>query len=177
MVRWPRFIALAGVLALAAPGTASAQHPQVREGFWIGFGLGYGSFGVSDCDDCGREGSVTGFLKLGGKLSERWLLGFESNTWVDQEAGITVSMGTATATAYYYPKPEGGLHLKGGLGLGHLDVEDFGDETGLGLLIGVGHDFRVGRNISIVPGLSWYLGDFEGGSINVFQVGAGVTFH
>ena len=177
MARWSKVLAFVGLLVVAAPAGLSAQHPQVRNGFWIGFGFGYGSMGVSDCDDCGREGGLAAFLKLGGKLSDNWLLGFESNSWIEEEFETTVSVSASTATVYYYPKPAGGLHLKGGLGLGYLDVEDVGDETGVGFLIGVGNDFRVGRNISIVPVLSWYLSDFDGGSINVLQLGAGITFH
>lgn len=177
MARWSRFLAVVGFLAVAAPVALSAQHPQVRNGFWIGFGFGYGSLGVEDCEDCGREGGLAGFVKLGGKLSDNWLLGFESNNWIDEEFGTTYSIGASTATAYYYPNPARGLHLKGGLGLGHIDVEDLGDETGIGFMIGIGNDFRVGRNISIVPVLTWYLGDFDGGSTNVLMLGAGVTFH
>src|SRR5437660_11030268 len=51
------------VLALLALGAsvASAQHPQTRKGFWIGLGLGYGSYGISNCTGCGRTGSVSGY--------------------------------------------------------------------------------------------------------------------
>ena len=177
MARWPTFLALMGLLVAASPTAASAQYPQVREGFWIGFGFGYGSLGLSDCEECDREGGLSGFLKLGGTLSDKWLLGFESNSWIDEELETTVTVSASTATAYYYPSPAGGLHFKGGLVIGHLDVEDVGDETGIGFLLGAAHDFRVGRNVSIVPGISFYLGDFDGGSTNVVQVGVGVTFH
>ena len=149
----------------------------MRNGFWIGFGFGYGSLGVEDCEGCGREGGLAAFLKLGGKLSDNWLLGFESNSWIDEEEGTTYSISASTATAYFYPNPARGLHLKGGLGLGYIDVEDVGDETGAGFMIGVGNDFRVGRNISIVPVLTWYMGDFDGGTTNVLQLAAGITFH
>ena len=177
MARWSRFLAVVGLLAVAAPVALSAQHPQVRTGFWIGFGFGYDSLGVEDCEGCGREGGLAAFLKLGGKLSDNWLLGFESNSWIDEEEGTTYSISASTATAYFYPNPARGLHLKGGLGLGYIDVEDVGDETGAGFMIGVGNDFRVGRNISIVPVLTWYMGDFDGGTTNVLQLAAGITFH
>lgn len=177
MARWSRLLGFVGLLAAAAPVALSAQHPQVRQGFWIGFGFGYGSLGLSDCDECDREGGLSGFLKLGGTLSDNWLLGFESNSWIDEEFETTYSVSASTATVYYYPSPARGLHLKGGLGIGYIDVEDIGDETGVGFMIGVGNDFRVGRNISIVPVLTWYLGDFDGGSTNVLMLGAGVTFH
>jgi hypothetical protein len=67
---------LAWVVLLAAP-SAWAGHPQERRGFWIGFGGGYGTASVS-CDGCGSsesEGWYTFFLKLGGTLNERVLLG------------------------------------------------------------------------------------------------------
>jgi hypothetical protein len=171
-------IVVVAALLLLVPGSeVAAQHPHVRQGFWIGFGLGYGSLGASDCDGCGREGGFTGVFRLGGKLSDRWLLGFESNAWIEEEFETTFSVSTSTATAYFYPNPASGLHLKGGLGVGYIDVEDVGDETGTGLLLGIGFDLRVGRNISIVPGASWFLADFDDGSLNLLQVGAGVTLH
>src|SRR5438094_10350902 len=52
-------------LACLAATTAWAQHPQTRQGFWIGFGFGYGSLGLS-CDGCNsidREGGVSGYVK------------------------------------------------------------------------------------------------------------------
>src|SRR5438552_13519881 len=42
--------AAAGLLGVTAPA-ARAQYPQRREGFWIGFGLGYGTANVT-CDTC-----------------------------------------------------------------------------------------------------------------------------
>src|SRR5437879_12358634 len=59
--------------AIAQPETdpkaiaARAQYPQRRDGFWIGFGLGYGSAHVK-CDQCvdsSGVGGVPGFVKCG----------------------------------------------------------------------------------------------------------------
>ena len=75
------------VLVLLALGAsvASAQHPQTRKGFWIGFGVGYGSYGIScsTCSGLGRESSFTGHVRLGGTMSPHLLLGAESI--VDEE--------------------------------------------------------------------------------------------
>jgi hypothetical protein len=51
------------------------------------------------------------------------------------------------------------------------------DDSGFGLLGGVGYDLRVGRNLSITPVANWFRGGFDGGSANVLQFGLGVTSH
>src|SRR2546429_7251622 len=71
-----RVIALLAVLSCAA-AAARAQYPQRRDGFWIGFGLGYGSANIT-CDNCADSssvGSITGFVKLGGAPSRNLLIG------------------------------------------------------------------------------------------------------
>jgi len=85
------FLGLAGL----AVTTAWAQHPQTREGFWIGFGFGYGTAGLT-CDACGsttREGSASGYVKLGGTLNKSVLLGGEVDAWTKGESGVTVTLG------------------------------------------------------------------------------------
>ena len=47
-----RVVVLSVALACGA-AAARAQYPQRHDGFWIGFGLGYGSAGVT-CDTCRR---------------------------------------------------------------------------------------------------------------------------
>src|SRR5229473_7790065 len=68
-----------GVLVVlsGAARVARAQCPQRRDGFWIGFGLGYGSATVS-CDNCGpgsRTDGITGFLQVGGSPSHALRVG------------------------------------------------------------------------------------------------------
>jgi hypothetical protein len=176
---------------------AWAGHPQARQGFWIGFGAGYGSASVG-CDDCeteDREGSITGYFKLGGTLSDRVLLGVESNAWVKNEEGGDLTLANVSGVVYFYPQPSSGFFLKAGVGLSYLDIsvreDSFSsslDKTGFGFLAGAGYDLRVGRNISITPSVNYYYGKpgdvaFQGevllGSFhhNVFDFVIGVTFH
>src|SRR5206468_9362119 len=60
-----RSVAIVSALLVVAASAASAQHPQTRKGFWIGFGFGYGSY---TCTDCSSVGSVSGYLKMGGTV-------------------------------------------------------------------------------------------------------------
>lgn len=173
------------VMALLVLGVsiASAQHPQTRKGFWIGFGVGWGSYGIScsSCSGLGREGSYTGYLKMGGTVSPHLLLGGESIAWSKTESGATVTAGNLTLSGYYYPQPASGLFLSAGVGFSRVEASSGGSSsgnTGPGFTIGAGYDIRVGTNLSITPTGNWVYGHPESGfSHNFFQFGVGVTFH
>lgn len=174
-----RFALVALAVALA-PAAASAQgHPQTREGFWIGFGLGYGSLGF-ECTGCGneREGALSGYLKMGGTLSPKLLLGGETNGWSKDIGGSMVTAANASVVLYFYPSPTGGFFLRGGLGWATLDVEGLGSETGPGGVFGIGYDVRVSPKMSLTPVLN-----FAGGTLandfkqNVVQIALGLTWH
>src|SRR5256885_12765125 len=77
-----RIVALLAAFSCAA-SAARAQYPQRRDGFWIGFGLGYGSANIK-CDQCvdsSGVGGVTGFVKLGGTPSRNVLIGGGVKGW------------------------------------------------------------------------------------------------
>lgn len=192
-------VCLSAVSWVASASPASAGlHPQERHGFWIGVGGGLGSADAT-CDDCGegdRENGGVGYLKLGGTLSERLLLGGEMNVWTKEQEGVTLNLYNATATLTFYPQASSGFFLKGGVGVGFVDTQirensttitvDMG--TGLGLLAGAGYDLRVGKNISITPAVNfWYgqPGDLKFGSEtlasnwkhNVVDFTVGITLH
>lgn len=166
-------------LALVLVSAASAQgRPQTREGFWIGFGLGYGSLGF-DCSGCGsdREGAVSGYLKLGGTLSPKLLLGGETNGWTKEDQGVRLTASNVSAVVYFYPSPTGGFFLRGGLGFATLSIGGF-DESGAGGVIGTGFDIRMGAKTSITPVLNFNFGSLpDGVSQNVLQLAVGLTFH
>jgi len=186
-----------GGLLLLGSSVAWAGHPQERQGFWIGFGGGYGSADVSCdevCEGGEREGSFTGFCKLGGTLNERVLLGVEGNGWIKEEDDVTVTLGSFTGTVTFYPQASGGFFLKGGVGISYVDTEvQVGtltatlSKTGWGVLAGLGYDLRVGRNVSLTPSVNFHYGEpgdltFEGETLagwkqNVVSFELGITFH
>ena len=180
------------MLSVAAPA-ARAQYPPRRNGFWIGFGLGYGSANVT-CDSCGsgsRTGGVTAFLKLGGTPSRNLLIGGAINGWSHESGGATETMANVTASLYYYPAARSGLFLTGGLGFSdyRVDTSPSVEGTGWGFTAGIGYDIRVGRNVSLTPVANFVyggVGDLSvsgGGTFatgwkqNVVDFGLGVTFH
>lgn len=177
MRRWYGLLAIA-VVAGAATAHAQDGNPQLRRGFWIGLGLGYGSLG---CEDCDRLSGLSGYVKLGGTLSQKVLLGVEANGWTRKESGATLSYSNLSAVVYFYPSSTGGFHLKGGLGASRVDL-DLGiggrdKDTGGGILLGVGYDARVGRNFSLTPYLNLVGSNFDDSKVNLVQFGVGVTWH
>jgi len=132
------------VLAMFALGVsaASAQHPQTRKGFWIGFGFGYGSYGIScsGCSGLGRESSFTGHIRLGGTVSPKLLLGMESVAWTKSQGGATITAGNLSLAADYYPQPASGLFLSAGLGFSRVETSSSGSpstgSTGPGFTLG-----------------------------------------
>jgi hypothetical protein len=181
-------VALAGVAR-----AVRAQYPQRRDGFWIGFGLGYGSANVW-CDNCQagpRTVGVTGFLKFGGSPSQHLLIGAAINGWSHDHVGATETMANLSGSLYFYPTARSGLFFTGGLGLSayHVNTVPAWDGTGWGLTLGAGYDIRVGRDVSLTPVVNYFsgaLGDVTGPGTgvvgsrwrqDVIDVGVGVTFH
>lgn len=172
------------MVALAAlPQVAQAQGmAPTRDGFFIGLGLGGGSFGCTDCTD--RQSGVTGHLKLGTSVSPQLLLGVESSAWTKEEGGARLTHANVSAVAQFYPSAAAGFFLKGGVGVSRLEASAtaFGitvsaGQTGLGLTAGLGYDMRVGNNFSVSPYGLFGWGNFDGGNANTFQLGLGVTWH
>jgi|688.fasta_scaffold246381_2 hypothetical protein len=193
---------LAAALAVFVPAIALAQ-VQEREGFWFGFGLGVGSAHAS-CDDCGdddddRETGGAGSLRAGWTLNSRVLLGIEGSAWTKTEdedgTDITFNMYNVSGTVTLYPSETAGFFVKGGAGLAFVNSQykdgnttiDSDMGNGLGLLAGVGYDFRLGRRVRLTPALDAYYGNIgdvkfgddtlaTGWKQNVVALTIGLTF-
>src|SRR5947199_7974678 len=147
-----RVIALLALLSCAATA-ARAQYPQRRDGFWIGFGLGYGSANIT-CDNCvdsSSVGSITGFVKLGGAPSRNLLIGGAINGWWRTNEGITETIANVTASVYLYPATRSGFFVTGGLGVStyHANTFPASAGTGVGLPAGAGCDIRGCRGVRV----------------------------
>ncbi len=192
MLTTARVVAVVIACSCAA-SAARAQYPQRRDGFWIGFGLGYGTSNVT-CDICGsgpRQDGITGFVKLGGAPSRNLLIGGAINGWSHSDGSVTETMTNLTASVYLYPDANSGLFVTGGLGFSnyHVNSAPSFDGTGWGLTGGVGYDIRVGRDVSLTPVVHYMYGGVGDvnqagfGAVrtqwkqNVVDFGLGVTFH
>ena len=173
-----KLVKLVAVCSIVVAGTAQAQNAQVRQGFWFSGGLGMGSLG---CDNCGsRESGLSGGLSLGGTLNQHWLVGVGTAGWSKSEQGATLTVGTLDARVRFYPQTRGGLFLTGGVGAGSVrgDAGGFSaTETGVGVLLGIGYDYRIGRNTSITPYWNGFAMKNDQTDANVGQIGLAITLH
>lgn len=176
-------IALALALVCLTAGSAAAQRPQTRGGFWISGGLGYGSMDLSCGEGCesDRESGTYALLAMGGTRSRSLLLGGELEGWMKEVDGVDLSFGHISAVAYWYPRPETGFFVKGGAGVAgfNVDAGPLGDEseTGLALHGGVGYDLRLGSNLSVTPAAGIFWASLDAGNANVLHFGVAVTGH
>jgi hypothetical protein len=159
----------------SAPATApAAGHPQTRDGFWFNAGLGYGSLGCESC--VGRADGLSGGLSLGATMTPHVLLGLGTTGWTKRVAGGRLSAGTVDLRTRYYPVTRSGFFLTGGIGLGSVSFA--GDsEHGVGVVLGVGWDIRVGTNTSLTVFYNGFAMSNANLDANVGQIGIGVTIH
>lgn len=150
---------LTGVLLLAVTSAAQAQRAQRRSGFWIGLGTGFGSASAS-CNACpvGLEGTDgTSYIRLGGTLSQHFLLGVEFSGWESSVRQSKESREIGVLTSYYYPFASSGLFVKGGVGKSKYRTDDISG-SGWAVLGGAGYDLRIFSNISITGMVNYWHG-------------------
>ena len=171
------------VLGVFASPLVGQDRPQTREGFFIGFGLGYASLDCSNCTE--RDPGLAFQFTLGGTLGDRFLLAFDALGWGKTENEVTLTYSNLSAALFFYPMPESGLFLKGGVGFSALQAEaSVGAGTltvgtdGVGGTVGAGYNIRLGDNFSLTPFGNLLFGSLEDdSSVNVVQLGLGVTWH
>lgn len=159
----------------AAPSAAQDIKPMsdgpARQGFFIGLGLA-GAKVSADCDGCADDVDAASMfgshIKLGGTLSKSVRLGADlfgvrtdDGIFAELAGGVgdvTETAGHLMAAVTVYPNSAGNFWFQAGLGSVVYIADVDGDQQytgrGFGGMLGVGYDFRVGRNGSISPYLS-----------------------
>ena len=179
-----------GLALMSLPAAASAQ--TARDGQWLGVGLGGGLDQVA-CDACAGtpKSGLTGYVRFGGTLSERLLLGAEVDLWTRGDDGIRQYLGALNAIALLYAGPEARFHIKLGVGIVSFRAAEDGDALTaftFGASGGIGHDFRINDTLSLTPFASLMLAPFAdlefngelasgGATLGLLQAGLGLTWH
>jgi hypothetical protein len=148
---------LAVILAVIsiAPASAGAQ-----SGVWVSAGGGAARNRVSceSCEDINRYWGASGFVRVGGVVSENVLVGGELHFWQATIEDSDAYVRGIQAVVLWYPSPPGGFFGQAGLGLSRIrnsfDVGGEivrGGETGLGVTAGIGWDFPLKKGLYLTP--------------------------
>jgi hypothetical protein len=187
-----RRLTLVICLLLATVTPVTAQYPSVRQGFWYGFGFGVGK-GQVHCSICADQSGtdLTASLRAGGTLSKSWLLGGEFDFWTNSQDLVTRRSWSLSAVGLWYPWPAGGAYAKGGIGITGYHASDSVDvitASRLGLMLGVGYEWRIGKKYSLNPYFNYLYtlpGDLkfnevviaDDARISSLQLGVGLVIH
>ena len=107
-------LALLGSLML---GTRASAQVQEHSALWGGFGLGAGLDGNE-----GNTWGVLAYVRVGGTLSQRVLLGVESAGFYGSHLDTDLYRSNLSGVVLFYPGMRGGLFLKGGAGLSYVNT-------------------------------------------------------
>jgi hypothetical protein len=182
-------------LALSLPALA-AQQPKAgpsRGGQWLGLGVGSG-WGRVTCAICesNRTTSITGYVKAGGTLNRRFLLGVEADGWMRSADNVDEFLIGLAAQLIFYPNPRKRLFYKAGAGMMLYQIDDGPGRltsTAFGPSVGAGYDLPVSPNVSFTPFASAFIASLGGeikfngerlrndGGLTLIQLGVGVTWH
>ena len=159
-----------------------SQRSQPRDGFWFNAGLGFGSYSCEFCQS--RLSGGTGDISLGGTINGKLLLGGGSAGYFrssDNDTALTV--GTLDARVRFYPVRTSGFFLTGGLGLGTISIGAVRvgaarfTEYGVGAVLGLGWDIRVGSKLSLTPFWNGVGVSTANNDVGFGQLGLGITVH
>jgi hypothetical protein len=176
------------LLLMLAGGTGLEAQGSRYEGYWGSLGLGGGLRVIVFEGATEVTGGGAGTVRMGGKLSDRVLLGGELGGWGWEEDGIFLVRGNWTATGVFFPSSGLGLLLKGGVGgatARAVETRTTGTgrsivRLGVGASVGIGYDIPFGRAASLTPGVDflyqWIVDqDVQKAGLLLFTIG--VTWH
>ncbi len=160
---------------LVAPVLAGSPH--VRDGWQLGVAYGYSNGRVTFANEVEGtgEGGATPQLRLGHSIGRHFALGIEYNGWMleggDADLKLRSSLQQVMLAGTWYPgrpdRASGGFYVRAGIGLGWgslaeveiVDqIQEHGvrrDETGLGLLAGIGYEFRITSDVAAGLGVGF----------------------
>jgi outer membrane protein with beta-barrel domain len=178
--------------ALFLPTALYAQAKPSQNGVWLSAGVGAGWARVA-CGICAVERRLgpTGYLRVGSNVRNGLLLGAEANLWTRSEGDDDRDwVGNVGAVGYLYPRAEGPLYFKAGVGYMQFqssENEGNGDSTGsVGVQLGAGYEFRIAPGLHLtnyVNLLASAFGSLRGDNaqvvddvgVTLLQIGIGLT--
>lgn len=184
--RWGRALSvvLVALGALVARPADAAMHPQARQGWLVGIGAGGGSAGLSGGGvSYDRETGFGGSFRAGYAFNPQLSLELNSIAWTKETNGVRTSFTSSGPALNFYPG-EQGLVLRAGVGVGSGEasfqsgsVSVTTSESGLGVLGGIGYEFRVTRRFALGPQIQAGWIDLDSVNANWFNFELGFQWY
>jgi Outer membrane protein beta-barrel domain len=174
-------IVLAIVVVSLVGGPLQAQEDLFppRSGLWGGFGIGAG-YGEGAGE---YQGGGSFNAQLGGTLNPKLAIGADLSMWAWRSNRLTVSANTLSGAVTFFPSPTGGLFLKGGVGFAATVNEvnlgggkDTQTDSGLGIVLGVGQDVRLGMTLFLTPAFTFMFQRIGEENLEFFLFTVGLTW-
>lgn len=164
--------AAVALLVTALADGAAAQRPH-RTGLWFELGGGPAAIRVAcaGCVEVDFQSGSGGYLRLGGVVSDRVLLGVETFGFTDEAFGFTAGDtsfvadgGTVAAVVLWFPWRSGAF-VKGGVGVADGTFTTtpatgspvIAEGTGVGLTFGLGWDVAISRKFAITANAAAFI--------------------
>ncbi len=161
-----------------------------RSGLWLSAGIGGGAEAFDARDGLGwsdDRGGAIGYIKVGGTVSPSLRIGAEFQSWTSRypAQGYDRSLSSLMVIAQWYPAAQGNFWLRGGVGIARAEV-DYAPgvnggvgfrSDGLATAIGLGYDFRLARNVALVPTIDLTAHRYDNVDDRVVSFGLGITIH
>ena len=163
-------------MALAFLGMTRDASAIERKGFIFGLGVGGGKI---TCEDCESMSGPAVEIHLGGMLTDKMALVWDSSGVVREENGVTVSSAVAAPAVQYWVSPR--VWVKGGVGAGRLVASvnnvTSSSEWGLGFLGGLGVELVQKKRFAIDLQARFTTAKIEGERINNVFALVGFNFY
>lgn len=176
--------ALLALLATFALSTSALGQGYHRQGVWFGAGLGYGT---TSGEDTGNESGPAAYLRVGGTVSQDFLLGGEALGWYWSSGDEELLRTSLSLVMVFYPLRRADLILKGAAGFAHAEskrpspvgggILEVVRHDGFAMSLGVAYDVRVATTLSITPGVEVVANNFDGFNLGLALLTVGVTWH
>jgi hypothetical protein len=181
-------IAIAMLLLVGCASVPSSAQGTRYHGYWGSLGLGGGLRLVSQDGATQSTGGGAMLLRMGGKISDRFLVGGEVGGWGSQDEDIWVGRFNWTATGVLFPSHTLGMFVKGGVGGATVRAVNYTSGTadgsvnkiGFGTSVGIGYDIGFGKSASLTPGFDFmyqWVDDPDARNGALLLLTIGVTWH
>jgi len=177
-------IGLAVLVAFTSSPAAAESDAQIRQGWLVGLSAGGGSAQTtSNAGNSDREAGIAGSVRVGYAFTPTLSLDLSSNAWGKDKSGTTVTFSFAGPMLSFYPGATG-LVLRGGVGVGTTtNSTTFGNttisshESGVGVSVGAGYEFRVTRRFALGPQVDFTWTDQDGYNTNHVNGSLGASWY